>query len=278
MDDVILLDLLVLLSEKLVPIIHSFSHSMFSSSRSRPRHSPPTRIRCCQGECMMKMVLFQINRSIGLHLSLFAVPFVAPIMLSNAFNYLDSYRYRGAPHAHRCKRPNFSMPLFGQSVQQPRYGDDSELFEMGYPGEGICLPQPSPELSAEDIVHICMDSLAKNDEPRANAGLEVCFDFSSDRCRAALGGSLENFINFASNPIFASMVNAKEWNVVSVGPVIAGSQTRGAMKTVLIDLKPESGRDRRFLWTLQQERRPPRQGCWLVHECIFVENAFAMTE
>lgn len=276
MDDVILLDLLVLLSEKLVPIIHSFSHSMFSSSRSRPRHSPPTRIRCCQGECMMKMVLFQINRSIGLHLSLFAVPFVAPIMLSNAFNYLDSYRYRGAPH--RCKRPNFSMPLFGQSVQQPRYGDDSELFEMGYPGEGICLPQPSPELSAEDIVHICMDSLAKNDEPRANAGLEVCFDFSSDRCRAALGGSLENFINFASNPIFASMVNAKEWNVVSVGPVIAGSQTRGAMKTVLIDLKPESGRDRRFLWTLQQERRPPRQGCWLVHECIFVENAFAMTE
>ena len=230
----------------------------------------------CQGECMMKMVLFQINRSIGLHLSLFAILFVAPIMLSNAFNYLDSYRYRGAPH--RCKRPNFSMPLFGQSVQQPRYGDDSELFEMGYPGEGICLPQPSPELSAEDIVHICMDSLAKNDEPRANAGLEVCFDFSSDRCRAALGGSLENFINFASNPIFASMVNAKEWNVVSVGPVIAGSQTRGAMKTVLIDLKPESGRDRRFLWTLQQERRPPRQGCWIVHECIFVENAFAMTE
>jgi len=223
-----------------------------------------------------EMVLFQINRSIGLHLSLFAILFVAPIMLSNAFNYLDSYRYRGAPH--RCKRPNFSMPLFGQSVQQPRYGDDSELFEMGYPGEGICLPQPSPELSAEDIVHICMDSLAKNDEPRANAGLEVCFDFSSDRCRAALGGSLENFINFASNPIFASMVNAKEWNVVSVGPVIAGSQTRGAMKTVLIDLKPESGRDRRFLWTLQQERRPPRQGCWLVHECIFVENAFAMTE
>ena len=224
-----------------------------------------------QGECMMKMVrLFQINRLIGLHLSLFAVLFVAPIMLSNAFNYRDS-----CPH--RCKRPNFSM-LFGQSAQQPRYGDDSELFEMGYSGEGICLPQPSPELSAEDIVHICMDSLAKNDEPRANAGLEVCFDFSSDRCRAALGGSLENFINFASNPIFASMVNAKEWNVVSVGPVIAGSQTRGAMKTVLIDLKPESGRDRRFLWTMQQERRPPRQGCWLVHECIFVENAFAMTE
>ena len=28
---------------------------------------------------------------------------------------------------------------------------------------------------------------------------------------------------------------------------------------------------------MQQERRPPRQGMWLVHECIFVENAFALT-
>lgn len=30
--------------------------------------------------------------------------------------------------------------------------------------------------------------------------------------------------------------------------------------------------------TIQQERRPPRQGLWLIHECIFVENAFALTE
>jgi len=221
------------------------------------------------------MVLYQIHH-FSLQFSLFALVLMASIMLifSHAFAHNSNCRDR----AHRRGRPNFSMPLFSQSPQQPRYGDDSELFEMGYSGEGICLPQPSPDLSAEQIVQICMDSLAKNEEPKANAGLEVCFSFSSDRCRAALGGSLENFINFASNPIFASMVNAKEWTKVNVGPVISGSQTRGAMQTVLIDLKPESGRDRRFLWTMQQERRPPRQGCWLVHECIFVENAFALTE
>jgi hypothetical protein len=28
---------------------------------------------------------------------------------------------------------------------------------------------------------------------------------------------------------------------------------------------------------MQQERRPPRQGLWLVHECIFMDNAFALT-
>lgn len=34
---------------------------------------------------------------------------------------------------------------------------------------------------------------------------------------------------------------------------------------------------RRFLWTLQQETRPPRQDCWLVHEVLFMKNAFQLT-
>ena len=160
---------------------------------------------------------------------------------------------------------------------QPYDDRECELYQMGYSGEGICLPEPTPDLSAEDAVRICMGCLLTNDEPKANAGLEVCFNFSSDRCRAALGGSLENFILYASNPTFGSMINAKEWTKAKVGPIIAGTNTRGAMQTVLVDLKPASGRDRRFLWTMQQERRPPNQGCWLVHECIYVENAYSLT-
>ena len=75
------------------------------------------------------------------------------------------------------------------------------------------------------------------------------------------------------------MINAREWKVVSIGPIIDGTPTRGAMKTILISVKPEETKfnDRQFLWTIQKERRPPRQGCWLVHECIAVENAFVMT-
>lgn len=221
-----------------------------------------------------KMVLSQFSRAISSWLFAFALTFTASCMatFTHAFVCKSGTCYREGT---RRMRPRRLTPLYDQLPQQQGYG---ELFEMGYSGEGICLPQPTPELSAEDIVDTCMDSLMTNDDPKANAGLEVCFNFSSDRCRASLGGSLEKFIEFASNPIFASMVNAKEWTKVKVGPIITGSQTRGAMQTVLVDLKPESGRDRRFLWTLQQERRPPRQGCWLVHECIFVENAFAQTE
>ncbi|KAL7531159.1 hypothetical protein ACHAXR_003877 [Thalassiosira sp. AJA248-18] len=128
-------------------------------------------------------------------------------------------------------------------------------------------------MNAQDAVTTCMDALLQNDVPKENAGLEVCFNFSSDRCRAAFGGSLEDFILHASNPTFGSMTNANEYSVLSVGPVIAASMTRGAMQTVSIKVTPAKGNDRTFLWTMQQERRPPRQGLWLVHECIFVENA-----
>ena len=47
-----------------------------------------------------------------------------------------------------------------------------------------CLPFPNPNVVAEDVVTLCMDALLYNDEPKTNAGLEVCFNFSSDRCRA----------------------------------------------------------------------------------------------
>lgn len=85
------------------------------------------------------------------------------------------------------------------------------------------------------------------------------------------------------------MVNARKYEVLSIGPEMGAGQgsvtsvglgvTRGAMKTVLTSVTPNDSnlKDRKFLWTLQKERRPPRQGCWLVHECIVVENSFSMT-
>lgn len=139
------------------------------------------------------------------------------------------------------------------------------------------IPFPHQEYTASDVVQMCMHMLTRNGKPYANAGMEVCWNFSTDRCRAAQGGSLEMFIQYAHNPIFGSMVNALDWQVVSTGPLIQGTATRGAMQTVLVNVQPQQGAQRRFLWTLQQERRPPRQGCWLVWECLSVENAFSHT-
>jgi hypothetical protein len=157
------------------------------------------------------------------------------------------------------------------------------------------------EMTPEKVVIACMDAMQQNDVPWLNHGLELCFDYSSDRCRAALGGSLDEFISYASNPTFGSMTNTKSYEIVNVGPIIAGTPTRGSMQTVLVKITQEKWEDKHFLWlvnalcyfhshasfsnlisihrrTLQQERRPPRQGLWLIHECIYVENAFALTE
>jgi|EP00979_Chaetoceros_neogracilis_P001833 hypothetical protein len=119
-----------------------------------------------------------------------------------------------------------------------------------------------------------MNYLQANDEPRPNSGLEVCFNFSSDSCRAANGGCLESFLQHALNPVFQSNVDCHSWEVLSVGSEISGTITRGAMKTVLVKVVQKKGarelNDRKFLWTMMKERRPPRQGFWLVHECIAV--------
>lgn len=61
---------------------------------------------------------------------------------------------------------------------------------------------PNADMNARDVVTACLDALLKNDTPWDNAGLEVCFDLASDRCRASMGGSLEDFILYAKNPSF----------------------------------------------------------------------------
>jgi hypothetical protein len=140
------------------------------------------------------------------------------------------------------------------------------------------LPQPNPSLAPSDVLSACMATL----QSRRAAGLEVCFNFSSDRCRAAIGGSLEKFAEYATNPVFGYLVQCGDYEVLNVGPEITGTPTRGAMQTILMEAKQGEDRaidefSRRFLWTFQKERRPPRQNCWVIHEVIYVKNAYLLT-
>lgn len=132
-----------------------------------------------------------------------------------------------------------------------KYSQDNESSmqnaDEGAPADSTDTAQhnnPKPE----SVVVACMDAMLKNDVPWMNHGLEICFDFSSDRCRASLGGSLDEFISYAANPSFGPMINAKNYDIVNVGPMIAGSTTRGSMQTVLVKVTPEKGGDRHFLW------------------------------
>uniref|UniRef100_A0A7S4EGZ6 Uncharacterized protein n=1 Tax=Pseudo-nitzschia australis TaxID=44445 RepID=A0A7S4EGZ6_9STRA len=166
------------------------------------------------------------------------------------------------------------------------------------------LPTSNEFSTPEEIVSMCMTCLEGADDGgsgTSRAGLEICYNFSSDSCRMANGGSLESFFQYANNPVFQTMVDCDRWEVLNVGAEIPGTNTRGAMKTVLVHVVPartntstrtntntgtdlgtglqqHQRKDRKFLWTFVKERRPPRQGHFLVHECIAVDNAFAHTE
>ena len=175
---------------------------------------------------------------------------------------------------------------------------------------------PSPELSPADVVTLCMEALK---DRKSTESLEVCFNFSSDRCRAAVGGTLEEFTQYAANPVFGKLINCDSYEILKTGNVIPGTQFRGEMQTFLIEIQKgttaqdamkawkqtaaatpgkrltleERLRQRamankeeqpvvddegiKFLWTLQKERRPPRQNCWLVHEVLFTKNAGMLT-
>eukprot|EP00536_Pseudo-nitzschia_multiseries_P008969 jgi/Psemu1/325431/estExt_fgenesh1_pg.C_2390011 len=155
------------------------------------------------------------------------------------------------------------------------------------------LPTSNEFSTPGEIVSMCMTSLQGAETERA--GLEMCYNFSSDSCRMANGGSLESFLRYANNPTFQSMVRCDRWELVNVGPEIPGTNTRGAMRTVLVHVVPrqtetqhgtstgagqqqqQQRKERKFLWTFVKERRPPRQGHFLVHECIAVDNSFAHT-
>jgi hypothetical protein len=181
--------------------------------------------------------------------------------------------HRGAAFTIRLK---YELPEQESESAIPE-SESTKMTEISMGIDEEYIPFPHSGYTALDVVEMCMNKMSQNDEPYHRAGLEVCFNFLSDQCHAAQAGSLKAFIQFAQNPVFASMVNNLEWNTLSTGPIIPGTQTRGAMQTALVKVSPVKGEGRKFLWTLQQERRPPRWGYCHVYECIDVKNAYSQT-
>jgi hypothetical protein len=141
----------------------------------------------------------------------------------------------------------------------------------------VAVAHPDPKLSPEDVVRTCMDALQRNDFPEINSGLATCYAFSNDMCRAAVGASVEDFCKYARNPVFQTMVNSDRWDAAPVSIVGSATPTRGAMATQMVHVTSKEGMRRSFLWTLQQERRPPNAGAWLVWQCLAKDMAICLT-
>lgn len=142
----------------------------------------------------------------------------------------------------------------------------------------IAVAEPSPSLGPDEVVRLCMDALLRNDFPEIDSGLATCYAFSNDMCRASVGGSLDDFCKYAKNPTFQTMCRASAWRAEPLNLVGGGATpTRGAMATQMVIVTSRTGATRAFLWTLQQERRPPLEGAWLVWQCLAKDMAIELT-
>ena len=161
------------------------------------------------------------------------------------------------------------------------------------------LSGPSPTLDAEDVVsHICC-GLQHVDNPNPGCGLEQLFQFSTNECRAALTArrgtdEMDAFVEHSNSQALQPLLRCSAYDV-GEPKLIAGTPTRGALCTYVVTVwetstafRHHSGFERRanledcwladdstgseraeeVRFTLQQERRPPLQGCWLVKEIL----------
>jgi hypothetical protein len=108
-------------------------------------------------------------------------------------------------------------PLFGPAASQ--HGKQS-------------LPLPDTSLQPGDVVKIVIDSLANNDYPYPDAGIEATFNFASPANRVNTG-PLDRFITMVKGPVYAAMVNHKSSELSEV--ILRGSQAYQFVRLITSD-------------------------------------------
>ena len=158
--------------------------------------------------------------------------------------------------------------------------------------------QPDSALDPLEVANICCRSLQLVDKPTPNAGLERCFPFFMWECRKAVtarkgGDTVERFCKFGVlSPALQPFMGADHIDIGDMTIIPAQPPIRGAIATLPIQIRASSlfsvahmsGMGRNgvaepqvidMVMRLEQQRRPPNQGCWLVREIIDVRMAFA---
>ena len=152
------------------------------------------------------------------------------------------------------------------------------------------LPLPPNEAPPEVFVEYAMAALRKNDDPRPDTGKLTNWALGSDMVRGIHGGDPLQFLRWTrTSPVFDCMVDCESFELeMDTLSTIPGTPTRGAICKVVVRVTPREvtvdgphsvrGRigkppERRFRWTMQQQRRPPRIGAWLIYEVLSMDHA-----
>lgn len=91
------------------------------------------------------------------------------------------------------------------------------------------------------------------------------------------GVELSDFLSKAGSPAIGALDRCKSVTLLAEVELIAGSQTRGAMGQQLVEVtnageEGEPDEVARFNIKLEQQRRPPLQGCWTIQELVVLKK------
>ena len=123
---------------------------------------------------------------------------------------------------------------------------------------------PSPELSPKDVVEIVLGSMANNDSPSPDAGLQQAFEFASPSNKRSTG-PFWHFKAIVEQPAYAPLIHHTRRqlgepefagnNTASIPIMVVGSN--GEVAGYLWSLSKQSGGDYQDSWMTDSVRRIP---------------------
>lgn len=116
-------------------------------------------------------------------------------------------------------------------------------------------PVPGPGLPPERVVEIQLDALQRNDEPHADAGIELAWSFAHPANKAATG-PLERFAAMIKNPVYRPLLNHLAHEIKRVA-------ITGDAAVVAATVTPASGPVVFYQWRLERVASGPHAGAWM---------------
>ncbi|MEM1055783.1 MAG: DUF4864 domain-containing protein [Bacteroidota bacterium] len=127
-------------------------------------------------------------------------------------------------------------------------------------GDGAMDPEPSPDLTPEEVIRLQVEALQANDEPEPDAGIALAFRFASPGNRAATG-PLERFIAMVKGPTYRDMLGFESATYGAIR--VQGDEA--AQRVVLVQ---SDGRRVSYVFGLSRQIGGEYDGCWMTDAVI----------
>ena len=130
------------------------------------------------------------------------------------------------------------------------------------PSNDMTHSSPSPDLTPEQVVHIQLEALRRNDQPSPDAGIAVVFKFASPENQRQTG-PLEKFTRMVKGPEYGLMVNHRSSQVseVEIDPVSGEAKQ-------LVKITAASGEVALYVFILSRQTDGAFKDCWMTDGVI----------